>query len=141
MRPDEDKRPTLILAWWRELQNDPGARGKLRRCRTPIEAQALPVTIDLMVRMGWVPPEPDRYDWFGERIAAAAMVLAHVRDDSKQPVAHSLGKPPGHDQAFLSSSAGSAFAAQKGMKISQPSSLALCRCSAERLTSLISTSQ
>ncbi len=57
-----------------------------------------------MVRMGWVPPEPDRYDWFGERIAAAAMVLAHVREDSGQPVARSLGKSPGDDEAFLSSS-------------------------------------
>ena len=104
MQPEEDRRPALILAWWRELQSDLGARGKLRRCRTPIEAQALPVTIDLMVRMGWVPPESDRYDWFGERIAAAAMVLAHVREDSKQPVARSLGKPPGDDKAFLSSS-------------------------------------
>jgi CRISPR type I-E-associated protein CasB/Cse2 len=104
MQPDNDKRPSFIRAWWKALQSDPGARGKLRRCRTPIEAQALPATIDLMVRMGWEPPEQDRYDWFGERIAAAAMVLAHVREDSTQPVARSLGKPPGRDQPFLSSS-------------------------------------
>ena len=104
MQLDGDKRSELILGWWRELQNDPGSRGKLRRCRTPIEAQALPVTIDLMMRMGWRPLEEDRYDWFGERIAAAAMVLAHVREDTRQPVAQSLGKSPEHGQAVLSSS-------------------------------------
>jgi CRISPR system Cascade subunit CasB len=105
MQPDDDKRPALIRAWWHELQSDPGARGSLRRCRTPIEAQALSATIDLMVRMGWKPLEADRYDWFGERIAAAAMVLAHVREDSKQPIAQSLGKKsPGSDQPFLSTS-------------------------------------
>src|SRR5271169_1478248 len=95
MQPDDDKRPALIRAWWHDLQNDPGARGGLRRCRTPIEAQALPVTIDLMMRLGWRPPEDDSYDWFGERIAAAAMVLAHVREDTGQPVAQSLGNSSG----------------------------------------------
>jgi CRISPR type I-E-associated protein CasB/Cse2 len=104
MQPDDDKRPALIRAWWHDLQNDPGARGSLRRCRTPIEAQALPVTIDLMIRMGWRPPEDDPYDWFGERIAAAAMVLAHVREDTGQPVAQSLGNSSGRDQPLLSSS-------------------------------------
>jgi CRISPR type I-E-associated protein CasB/Cse2 len=104
MQPDEDKRPALIRAWWNELQSDPGARGKLRRCRTPIEALALPTTLDLMVRLGWKAPEQDNYDWFGERIAAAAMVLAHVREDSTQPVARSLGRQRGRDQPVLSSS-------------------------------------
>ena len=52
MQLDEDKRHALIRAWWHELQNDTGARAKLRRCRTPIEALALPDTIDLLVRMG-----------------------------------------------------------------------------------------
>jgi hypothetical protein len=51
MQPDIDKRPALIRDWWHELQSDPGARAKLRRCRTPIEAQALPTTIDLMVHL------------------------------------------------------------------------------------------
>jgi CRISPR system Cascade subunit CasB len=113
MQPDNDKRPAHIRAWWNELQSDPGARGKLRRCRTPIEAQALPATIDLMVRMGWQPPEQDR-DWFGERIAAAAMVLAHVREDSTQAVARSLGKLPGRDQPVLSSSRWERFCRAEG---------------------------
>jgi CRISPR system Cascade subunit CasB len=104
MQPDEDRRPARIRAWWNELQNDTGARAKLRRCRTPIEALALPDTIDLLVRMGWRPPEGDGYDWYGERIAAAAIVLAHVREDSTQPVARSLGKSPGCDQPLLSAS-------------------------------------
>jgi CRISPR system Cascade subunit CasB len=104
MQPDEDKRPALIRDWWKELQSDPGARGKLRRCRTPIEALALPTTLDLMVRLGWKAPEQDQSDWFAERIAAAAMVLAHVREDSTQPVARSLGRQRGRDQPVLSSS-------------------------------------
>jgi CRISPR system Cascade subunit CasB len=104
MQPDDDRRPALIRAWWKELQSDPGARGKLRRCRTPIEALALPATIDLMVRLGWEPPEQDHYDWYGERIAAAAMVLAHVREDSTRPVARSLGRQPGRHEPVLSSS-------------------------------------
>jgi CRISPR system Cascade subunit CasB len=104
MQPDEDRRPALIRGWWKELQSDPGARGELRRCRTPIEALALPSTIDLMMRLGWRPPERDNYDWFGERIAAATMVLAQVREDSTLPVARSLGRQPGRDQPVLSSS-------------------------------------
>jgi CRISPR system Cascade subunit CasB len=104
MQPNEDKRPALIRDWWKDLQNDPGARAKLRRCRTPIEALALPATIDLMVRLGWKAPEQDHSDWFGERIAACAMVLAHVKEDSTYPVARSLGKQPGRDQPVLSSS-------------------------------------
>jgi CRISPR system Cascade subunit CasB len=104
MQSDDDKRPALIRSWWTELQSDPGGRGKLRRCRRPIEAQALPPTIDLMVRMGWSPPEEDRYDWYGERIAAIAMVLAHVREDSTQPVARSLGATGGLDKPRLSNS-------------------------------------
>src|SRR6202048_2746177 len=104
MQTDDDRRPALIRGWWKELQSDPGARAKLRRCLTPIEALARPETIDLMVRLGWEPPEQDHYDWFGERIAAAAMVLAHVREDDAQAVARSLGRQPGRDQPVLSSS-------------------------------------
>src|SRR5262249_26314448 len=104
MQPENDRRPALVRAWWAELQSDPGARANLRRCRTPVEAQALPTTIDLMVRLGWRAPEGDRYDWFGERIAAVAMVLAHVREDSTQPVAQSLGATRGLDKPLLSSS-------------------------------------
>jgi len=104
MPPEQDRRPALVQGWWKELQSDPGARAKLRRCRTPIEALALPATIDLMVRLGWGPPKHDQYDWYGERIAAAAMVLAHVREDNTQPVARSLGRQPGRDEPVLSSS-------------------------------------
>ena len=104
MQSDDDRRPELIRSWWKDLQSDPGARAKLRRCRTPIEALALPATIELMIRLGWKAPEQDHSDWFGERIAASAMVLAHVKEDGTQPVARSLGKQPGRDQPVLSSS-------------------------------------
>jgi CRISPR system Cascade subunit CasB len=104
MQPDDDRRPALIRGWWQALQQDPGARAQLRRCRTPIEAQAQPATIDFMVRMGWKPPEGNRYDWYGERLAAIATVLAHVREDSTQPVARSLGTTRGSDRPILSNS-------------------------------------
>jgi CRISPR system Cascade subunit CasB len=104
MQPDNDKRPKLIQDWWSDLQRDPGARAKLRRCRKPIEALALPATIDLMLRMSWKPPESDRYDWYGERIAAIAMVLAHVREDIEQPVVRPLGATRGFEKPLLSQS-------------------------------------
>jgi CRISPR system Cascade subunit CasB len=102
MQPDNDKRPAAIHAWWSDLQSDPGARARLRRCRKPIEALAQPATIELMLRMGWKPPELDRYDWYGERIAAIAMVLAHVREHSERPVARLLGATYGLDKPILS---------------------------------------
>jgi CRISPR system Cascade subunit CasB len=104
MPPDDDKRPALIHGWWDDLQSDPGARAKLRRCQKPIEALALPVVIELMLRLGWKPPELDSYDWYGERIAAIAMVLAHVREHTDQSVAHLLGATHKHDTPLLSSS-------------------------------------
>jgi CRISPR system Cascade subunit CasB len=94
----------LIKDWWSDLQSDPGARAKLRRCHKPIEALALPATIDLMLRMGWKPPELDRYDWYGERIAAIAMVLAHVRENTERPVARLLGATRGLEKPLLSQS-------------------------------------
>jgi CRISPR system Cascade subunit CasB len=104
VQPNDDKRPALIHAWWSDLQSDPGARAKLRRCHKPIEALALPVTIELMLRMGWKPPELDRYDWYGERIAGIAMVLAHVREHTDQSVAHLLGATRGLERPILSNS-------------------------------------
>jgi CRISPR system Cascade subunit CasB len=104
MQRDNDKRPMLIQDWWSDLQSDPGACAKLRRCHKPIEALALPATIDLMLRMGWKPPESDQYDWYGERIAAIAMVLAHVREDIEQPVARLLGDTRGGEKRLLSQS-------------------------------------
>src|SRR5262249_32462325 len=104
MQPENDRRPMLIKDWWSDLQSDPGARAKLRRCHKPIEALALPATIDLMLRMDWKPPELDRYDWSGERIAAIATVLAHVREDTEQPVARLLGATRGLEKPLLSQS-------------------------------------
>jgi CRISPR system Cascade subunit CasB len=56
------------------------------------------------MRMGWKPPEGDRYDWYGERLAAIAMVLAQVREDSADPVARSVGITRGSDRPVLSNS-------------------------------------
>lgn len=71
--------------WWRELQQDTGARARLRRCHTPGEALLYPNTFSLMQRLGWRGQR-------GERVAALAAVLAHVREDDSRPVARAIGR-------------------------------------------------
>jgi CRISPR system Cascade subunit CasB len=63
--------------WWRELLRDNAARARLRRCHRPIEALLEPDTLSLLRRLGW---RGDR----GERVAALAVVLAHVRQDRRE---------------------------------------------------------
>ena len=71
--------------WWRDLQNDTGARADLRRCRTPLDALLLPHTYALAQRLGW---RGDR----GERVGVLAAVLAHVRQDDEKTLARALGR-------------------------------------------------
>jgi len=71
--------------WWLELQKDSAARARLRRCRTPLDALLVPQTFSLMQRLGW---RGDR----GERVAALAAVLAHVREDDTQRIARAIGR-------------------------------------------------
>jgi CRISPR system Cascade subunit CasB len=77
---------TAAIAWWRDLQSDPGrnrsgdraALARLRRCATVAEAMQDPAAISLFRRCGGVDPK----DLVTAGLAAA--VLAHVRDDDRQ---------------------------------------------------------
>jgi hypothetical protein len=103
MQPDEDKRPALIRDWWKELQSDPGARGRLRRCRAPIEALALSVLL---------PPR-----WFWHMSVRTVLSLLHG------PLEGNLGATNLSCRVL----AGSAFAGQRGTRTSRRSSRALSR--------------
>ena len=81
-RPDYGAR---ARAWWLELQQDAAARARLRRCRSPLDTLLVPQTFSLMQRLGW---RGDR----GERVAALAAVLAHVREDDGRRIARAMGR-------------------------------------------------
>ena len=76
---------TRARDWWLGLQHDNAARARLRRARTPLDALLEPQTYNLMQRLGW---HGDR----GERVAALAAVLAHVREDDPQRIARAIGR-------------------------------------------------
>jgi CRISPR system Cascade subunit CasB len=73
------------VAWWRDLQPDPGrnysgdraALARLRRCATVAEAMQDPATISLFRRCGGSGP------WDLPTAGLAAAVLAHVRNDDR----------------------------------------------------------
>jgi CRISPR system Cascade subunit CasB len=86
--------------WWSRLQpqvrnghslpGDRGAIARLRRASNILEAAIEPATADLYARLGLSFPERDL-----PRAALIAAVLAHVRDDTTEPVAIAIGTPRG----------------------------------------------
>jgi CRISPR system Cascade subunit CasB len=60
------------LSWWQSLDSDRGGRAALRRCRSPVDVYFVPAFHRLLRDLG--PDTPK------DRIAAAAAVLAHVRE-------------------------------------------------------------
>ena len=67
--------------WWRGLQNNNGARARLRRCRSSSEALMEPAAINLAQRLGAL-TERARSDDFAIRSALdLARVLAHVKEN------------------------------------------------------------
>lgn len=75
---------TIARDWWRALQPDPAqgrpgdraALAKLRRCATVAEAMGEPAALQLFRRLGYGKAQEL------PRVALAAAVLAHVRDDT-----------------------------------------------------------
>lgn len=68
-----------VLDWFRELTNDPGARARLRRCRSTLDAVLEPKAIHLARRLGTLSRQARADD---DAIADAlnlARVLAHVK--------------------------------------------------------------
>jgi len=85
--------------WWKELQDDSGARARLRRASTPVEALAEKCTIGLAKRLGASPAKSAQL----ARIGALAAVLAHVRDgDASTPMARQLGPDSKGENAAMS---------------------------------------
>lgn len=79
----------ILLSWWRSLADDTGGRAALRRAAEPTAVVMSPAYQRLYRRLlaaGW-PDEP----WRRDRLAAAAGLLAHVRevDERSLPAAMS----------------------------------------------------
>jgi CRISPR system Cascade subunit CasB len=92
----------LLLNWWQGLKTDTGGRAALRRANDITAVVMLPAYQRLHQRLqaaGW----PDQ-GWQNDRLAAAAGLLAHVREPSTLniPVAMSEGdKPPVSPLRFM----------------------------------------
>ena len=82
MTNDEIVQRTRV--WWHELKETPGASAALRRCRSPREALLLPQTLSLIRRLG-------AHDGRAERVAALAVILAHVKEDDHRPLMRAAG--------------------------------------------------
>jgi CRISPR system Cascade subunit CasB len=89
------ERTRLVAGWWHRLQprpdgggGDRGALARLRRCATAADAAMEPATLDLARQVG--------AGWLGlGRVAVAAAVLAHVREDVRgASAARQLGPGP-----------------------------------------------
>ena len=84
----------MLLRWWHELAEDTGGRAALRRAPDITAVVMLPAYQRLHRRLlaaGW-PDQP----WHNDRLAAAAGLLAHVREGSERnlPQAMSEGEKP-----------------------------------------------
>ena len=84
----------LLLRWWHELDDDRGGRAALRRAPDITAVVMAPTYQRLhrrLVAAGW----PDQ-SWRNDRLAAAAGLLAHVREHTEQalPKAMSEGDKP-----------------------------------------------
>ncbi|HEX5958666.1 MAG TPA: type I-E CRISPR-associated protein Cse2/CasB [Hyphomicrobiaceae bacterium] len=96
-RPFE-KEAAAAWSWWSQLQpRDRGGRlipgdratlAKLRRSATVIEAATEPVTAILYQRLAFAHAERDL-----PRAAMLAAVLAHAREDARDPLARAIGTP------------------------------------------------
>ena len=96
--------------WWRGLSGLPDGKkadlamlANLRRCRKPVEALQCSATFALLARL----PKPDWVDsnrYREDRVAALAVILAHVREDNAVRVARAIGRKTlsENDSALLS---------------------------------------
>ena len=74
----------LLQRWWQELAEDTGGRAALRRAPDITAVVMLPAFQRLQRRLlaaGW--PDRPRQDGLNDRLAAAAGLLAHVREASE----------------------------------------------------------
>ena len=80
----------ILLRWWQGLDDDRGGRAALRRAPDITTVVMLPAYQRLHQRLlaaGW-PDEP----WRNDKLAAAAGLLAHVTQNTAQPVPAAMGQ-------------------------------------------------
>lgn len=110
MTKDELKeRADAAHQWWRSLgpvkledgrmlSGDRAALARLRRCSSVNQAIAEPPTRKLFKKLDFEIPRGDSDVWRldnVERVAALAVVLAHVKDNDRRRIAIAIGAPPG----------------------------------------------
>ena len=93
-----DDRAARVVRWWAALNGsdkgppDRATLAKLRRCHTATDAFAVPAFVRLLPRFGGWITDPDNDGPKIQRIAIAAIALAHVRHNvPKLPVARQVG--------------------------------------------------
>lgn len=72
--------------WWTALRRDPGARARLRRCRSALDAASNIDALDLVRRIG-----ATRCDVDFLRACELARVLAWVKEDHADPLIRRVG--------------------------------------------------
>ena len=83
----------LLLRWWQGLDDDRGGRAGLRRAADITAVVMLPAYQRLHQRLlaaGW-PDEP----WRNDRLAAAAGLMAHVKQNAEQPLPGAMSQREG----------------------------------------------
>jgi CRISPR system Cascade subunit CasB len=86
--PDSDSGKAL-LEWWRELQNNSGARVELRRCRDFPQVLLVPEFHRLCNRMR---PYMNRPSGWEPQLAAVAGLLAHVKQSGSRGLAEQMAE-------------------------------------------------
>lgn len=85
----------IFADWWQGLQHDPGARARLRRCRSPAEVMLEPGFHRLLNRFATLAARNG--DTLGEgdigRLAAIAGLLAHVSTPASKSLAEQMAEP------------------------------------------------
>ena len=83
----------MLLRWWQGLDDDRGGRAALRRAPDITTVVMLPAYQRLHQRLlvaGW-PDEP----WRNDKLAAAAGLAAHVKQNTNQPLPAAMGQHDG----------------------------------------------
>lgn len=77
-------RAARAVTWWKahcgSADGDPATRARLRRCRSTLDALAVPAAVDLARRLGAVRAGAESPDWLVRGTLDLARVLAHVRE-------------------------------------------------------------
>lgn len=82
----------ILTSWWRNLENDKGARAELRRCDSPEAVMYHPAFVRLSQKLQ--PLLKDHPNW-PNRVAMVVGLLSHVRREDTRTLALAMaGNPP-----------------------------------------------